>query len=192
MNDKRLRKPTFPDTEFGKIMQRADEIKYTKIYNYEYSYFKKTPNGFREDEYLSHTYGTDRDGYEKWKSSEDAKNLMVGYSGVISAREIINDNNKLVGYVFERKLPDEPWLNDLNIEFDKAWNLFCQLLDIKDEENVKYYLFKDVYAAIRDRGQETIEKLNIMNKVLEKFDEYEQYNDEDDKKFIDFFNKLKG
>ena len=192
--DKRLIKPTFPDTKFGTLMAEADAIKYEHIQNYKYTYFIKTKHGLREDDYLNHTYGDERGGYEDWQQSDDSKNLTTSYSGVTSVRDIYRrDNNEVVGYIFEEKLSDNIWLDELEEKYKAAWTLFCELMEVKDTEMIEYILFKDMHHEYRDLGKDTMDKFNILNKVLYKFDEHhEDYNDEETAQYRKYFDKLKG
>jgi len=194
--DKRLIKPTFPNTKFGILMSEADAIKYEHIQNYKYTYFVKTKHGLREDDYLNHTYGDNREGYEIWQQSEDSADLNTSYSGVTSVRDIYkrdNGNNEVVGYVFEEKLSDSLWLEELEEKYKTAWILFCDLMEVKDEEMIEYILFKDIYSEYRDMGKDTMDKFQILKKIFNRFDEHHaDYNDDETIQYRKYFNKLKG
>jgi len=183
--DKRLRKPTFPDNNIGNLLKQADALKYDKIYNYEYKYYIKTPNGFREDAEINHNYTNDRDGYEKW--GIDNPKLKASYSGVTSVREIYNrENDEVIGCIFETKLNDDLWLKEIDILLETAWQEFVTELSIIDEESIKYFLFSDISLDWRDRGNDRINKFRVLLSCLEKYNDPEEI---DYKKMID---KLKG
>jgi len=186
LKDKRLTKPKFPDTPIGKLLDKADKIKYDKIYNYEYSYFLKTPKGMVSDTETNHKYGNTREGYEKWKN--DNPDLGMSYSGVVSVREMykIDNQSDIVGYMFERKLPDKPWLDEIDKLFDEAWQEFCTELDVSDFDSVEYFLFTDISSDWRNTGEDRISKFKILLSTIEK------YNDPDETDFKKLFDKIKG
>jgi len=192
--DKRLIKPTFPNTKFGILMSEADAIKYEHIQNYKYTYFSKTKHGLREDDYLNHTYGDKREGYEEWGQSEDSVNLTTSYSGVTSVRDIYKrDTNEVVGYIFEEKLSDSIWLDELEEKFKEAWQHFCLIMEVKDEKMIEYILFKNVYSEYRDLGKDTMDKFEILKSVFNKFDkDHIEYEDDETIQYRKYFNKLKG
>jgi len=184
--DKRLRKPTFPDNSIGRLLAQADKIKYDKIYNYEYTYYTRTIHGMREDTTLCHQYGNDRDGYEAW--GNDNPDLRMSYSGVTAVREMYDKNNpdEILGYMFEKKLSNEPWVGEIEELLDEAWQLFITEMNIIDTEAMEYYLFGDVEGDYRDSGADTIRKFNIMLGCIE------QYNDPDELEYKHFIDKIKG
>lgn len=183
--DKRLIKPKFPKTVIGDLLEESDKLKYDKIYNYEYSYYTKTNMGMRDDTTANHKYGNEREGYEEW--SKDNPELSMSYSGVTSVREMYNrKTNEVVGYMFEKKLSNEPWVEVINQKLELAWQEFIRELDIKDTATVEYFLFNDIELDWRDSAQDKIAKFKIMLKTIER------YNDVDEEEFKKFFDKLKG
>ncbi len=183
--DNRLRKPTFPDTTIGGLLKKADKLKYDKIYNYKYSYFIKTPNGMREDIPTNHKYGNERQGYDDW--SKDHSHLAMSYAGVTSVREMYDRKTKeVVGYMFEEKLSNTPWLEEIDVLLEEAWISFCNELNVKDTTAVEYFLFEDMELDWRDNGQDRIMKFKRLINVIE------QYNDEDEENFKHLFDKIKG
>ena len=183
---RRLIKKVFPAGEIGKLFEEADNIKHSKIYNYEYTYYIKTPNGLRLDTPICHKYGDTREGYEQWK--EDHPDLLTGYSGEISARDIYTRDkpHKSVGCMFEKKLPDSGWVSDMEALFEQSWDIFISELDVKDEESMKYFLLSNIEYNFRDEGGEIISKFERIIKCIEK------YNDPDEKPYHDLINKIKG
>lgn len=183
MRDKRLVKPSFPDTKIGQLLEQADTLKYEKIYNYKYSYFTKTPNGMREDTEANHKYGEDREGYEDWKS--DNPNLDMSYSGVTTVRTITT-NKEVVGYMFEEKLPNTPWLEKIDGLLSEAWISFCIELNIVDEPAMEYFLFDGIIGDYRDNGEDRITKFKVLINCINK------YNDEEEQEYKQLIDKIKG
>jgi hypothetical protein len=184
--DKRLRKPIFPNTSIGELLEQADKIKYNKIYNYEYTYYTKTPTGMRKDIPTCHQYGNDREGYEHW--GIDNPDLRMSYAGVTTVREMyhIDKPEEILGYMFEKKLPNKPWIDEIVVLLDEAWQLFITEMDIKDTEAMEYYLFDGIIGDYRDSGQDLISKFNAMIRCIEK------YNDTDEIEYKHFIDKIKG
>ncbi len=183
--DQRLIKPSFPDTIIGNLLKEANQLKYEKIYNYEYSYFTKTNDGLKKDISSNDKYGNDREGYEQW--SQDNPDKSMSYSGVTSIREMSNrKTGEILGYMFEKKLNDNIWLKNIKVLFEKAWKEFCQELNINDSKAMDYFLFNDISYDFRDSGQEIINKFRILLDVIEK------YNDPEELDFKKMIDKIKS
>ncbi len=173
-----------PKNVIDKFLKQAEALNRENLYNFKYEYFVKTLHGYKEDTETNHKYGTTRAGYEQW--CKDNRSLIASYSGVTSVRTITdrsNDDNKEVGCIFETKLKDYTWQKDIAKLVDECFVALCEVLEVKDVDNFKYFIYKDV-PQYNDMDAVYISKLEIM------VDVFEQYGyDEDYKNFID---KIKG
>lgn len=166
------------------FLKQAEKIRHENIHNHKYVYWIKTPNGMRLDDESNHKYGDTRKGYEQWKNEND--NLVAGYSGNVYLRtiETRTPNKKLVGYITEEKLSDEPWKNEIKDLSKQCFEVLCSELGVKDKETFEYFIFADIDAC---RGFETDAELKIKLEAM--VDVYDKYND--DEHFRKLVDKIK-
>lgn len=170
-------------SSIAELEKQARSISKNNAFNYTYEYYKKTPNGMLKDTEFNHEYGDTRKGFEKWK--EDNDNLYANVAKT-SIREIINrTTGSLIGFVFETKESHESWIFEVHELIDKAFEIFCADLEVKDKEAVEMYLFDNVGISFH-RHETLFQKFNIMQTT------YEKYNDPDEESFRKVFDKIKN
>ena len=173
-------KPSASLNIIKQYIKKASEIERENAYNYKYTYWATTPNGMILDTEKNHKYGSTRDGYECWKN-EAPREYTVSYGGVVSLRSVHDrsQDNLIVAYITEEKLSDNSWLKEFEVIADECFIKLCELLEVKDIENFKYFIFSDL-GLFKDS------KMYIHAKLDKMYDVYEEYQfDEDYKALID-------
>lgn len=181
----KIRKRRFePTNEIDWFQKKANKIEYDNIYNYKYTYWVATPNGMRLDDERNHKYGDNRDGYETWQK-EEPQGWIASYSGVTSLRTITdrNNDNRVVGYITEEKLSDEPWKKEIVNLVHDCFERLCEELEVKDRGNFEYFVFNDL-------GFEKDYKLELRTKLDKMVHVYNEY--QEDEEYRAFVDKIKG
>ena len=155
-------------------IKKASEIEKSSANNYKYTYWTTTPNGMILDTEKNHKYGSTRDGYECWKS-EAPREYSVSYGGVVSLRSVHDrkQDDLIVAYITEEKLSDRPWLKEVESIADECFIKLCELLEVKDIENFKFFIFSDL-GLFKDYKMQMRAKLDKMHEVYEDY----QFDDE--------------
>lgn len=164
---------------------RLDISKYntldkSTVYNYEYEYWQKSGEFIiNKDVDRCEKYGTSRKGYENFKNEV---NCSIGYGGVTSLREIIEDK-EVTGYVIEKKLSNTPYIDEARKIYEDQLQEMINFLKVKDEKSFLYYIedhFFDpiISGNVIDYKQGAIS----LNEVLEEYEENED--------FRKYFNKI--
>lgn len=166
---------------FENLYNSVKSIIKINSYNYNYEYYKKTPNGMILDIPTNHQYGSTRDGYDSWK--KDNIELTASYSGITSVRTLTDRSGNIDGYILETKLPDRVWHLELKEKYNEVFLEICKIMDVIDTESFRYFVENDVELS-KDFGTSVMNKLRHLINVCERYD-----YDEDFKKLVD---KIKG
>jgi hypothetical protein len=177
-----LEKRFSPTNVIDTYLQKALSIEHAATNSYKYVYWINTPNGMRLDDEKNHKYGESRKGYDQW--NEDNPSHTASYAGVVSLRTIDDrDNGRKVGYITEEKLSENRW-SEISILVDDCFIALCRELNVKDNENFKYFITTN-FDYFDDGGRmELLDELEVMEQIYVNY-----HNDEEYKRFID---KLKG
>lgn len=173
-------KPSASLNLLKQYIKKASEIERKNAYNYKYTYWAATPNGMVLDTEKNHKYGSTRDGYECWKN-EVAREYNVSYGGVVSLRSVHDrtQDNLIVAYITEEKLSDNSWLKEFEDIADECFIKLCEILEVKDIENFKFFIFSDL-GLFKDS------KMYIHAKLDKMYELYEEYQfDEEFKALVD-------
>ena len=174
-------KPSASLNIIKQYIKKASEIERRKnAYNYKYTYWAATPNGMVLDTEKNHKYGSTRDGYECWKN-EAPREYNVSHGGAVSLRSVHDrtQDNLIVAYITEEKLSDNSWLKEFEVIADECFIKLCELLEVKDIENFKFFIFSDL-GLFKDS------KMHMQAKLDKMYELYEEYQfDEDYKALID-------
>jgi len=137
--------------------------------SYRYKYYEKTENGFQLSS-LNDTVSDSRQDFEKLKK-EYSFNISTG-----SLREMIKDG-EIVGYVIESKAESD--INDIKIEYEKL---------IK-EEFIKIFELNETTIELIDTYISQNADIDLRNYSITKYVWFtkEYVQDEDFKKFVDYF-----
>ena len=167
--------------ELRDIYSKASKINKELIYNYDYAYYDLIEDSIVPNEKLNEKYGNSRKGYELF--GKDNNEYGVGYSGQVSLRELyLRGTNEVVGYITETKKPSRPFIQEAESLYEEAFNKLVELLDVKDEENLNYYINDNNSFDFlsKDRANEFTSKIYFLIETLEQYN-----NDEEFRKFFD-------
>lgn len=180
---KLFKKDFNPKNVIDYYLKKADKIKHDNIYNYEYTYCLKTPNGMLLDNPTNHQYGKSREGFEQWK--ENNPDLHASHNGTIALRPIRHrtDTERVVGYILEEKLSDTAWHNEVLELVDECFEKLCDELQVVDKSIFRYFVFNDT-MGYENYSQELLEKLRMMVHVFEEY--------QDDEEYRNLVDKIKG
>ncbi len=178
-----FKKPFKPKNVIDYYQKKAEEIRQDNLYNYEYTYWMKTPKGMLIDEPTIHEYGSSRAGFEQWKM--DHPTLMASVGGKISIRPIVERScqSRIVGYVTEEQLSDSGWQDEILQLSKDCFDKLCEELDVKDRETFRFFIFHEM-CGYENYADELRAKISAMTDVYESYQ-----NDEEYKQLID---KIKG
>jgi len=172
-------------------LKDIQNIRKDNIYNYEYKYWTGTKNRMYLDETLNDMYGQDRKGYEQYKNDSivlpdgtlsEPGQIDVSYSGVTSLRTVTDrKTNKVIGYITETKLSDNPARDEAKIIFGKQLQAVMNHLEVHDVQSFMYYINQNMpQSDFRDTVDTYLSQVRYL---LELVNDYKE--DEEFREFID-------
>ena len=176
-------------------LKDIQSIRKDNIYNYCYKYWTGDENGMRLDVHMNNKYGQDRKGYEQYKNDSvvlpdgtlsEPGQIDVSYSGVTSLRTVTDrKTNKVIGYITETKLSDNPARDEAKIIFGKQLQAVMNHLEVHDVQSFMYYINQNMPQMDFRNSVDT-----YLNKVRYLLELVKDYND--DEEFREFIDKIKG
>jgi hypothetical protein len=161
------------------------KINMKKSFNYSYTYFDtQLINGNLSYIYSNNKnkiYGDTRKGFEKYKLDKNHE-LLIGYSGEISVRNIIKKNtNEIIGCIFETKLSNNDYIEQINQIYKELKEYTIKELNVIDIDSFNYYLSQNSVYDFNIKSSKEIE-INFL------YDLIKEYNENIE--FQKFFNKI--
>jgi hypothetical protein len=169
--------------QFYELAKELETYKLEAIYNYEY--FMVKDDNLIKYQNLTELYGADRNGFEKFKQTylNSTSNTRIDNSKERSIR-FVRQDGKAIAAVIETTKQIYTSLSQLQSEYERAYDLFKDILKVADHDSFDYWYIKNFYPE--PEYYSIIKGIKNFGTFLTKYNSYDKQ-----KKFIHFVNKLK-
>jgi len=169
--------------ELEKLLKDIKEIYKKDAWNYRYQYFTKSGKDIIYDEKFNDIFGSDRSGYEKYKSENLDSYIEV--SGKVSLREVKDSiSRETIGYITEEKLPGEGSIQRAREIYEETFNIVREILKVKDNESFMFYVIQnEPKYDFKPSINEYIQRTEWLVELVRDY--------ENDEEFRHFLNKIK-
>jgi hypothetical protein len=165
----------------NKYKEKLKKIKQKNLVNYEYEYWSGNDYKMEKNDMANIVYGNTREGYEKYK--RENPDSCIDYADTSLRKVIDKVSNKTIGYITEKKLSSNPYIDEVEKIYKDALEYTKKHLKVEDEDSFMYYVLNNI--EIQDFRRELDNFVTQINRLDELIYKYET-----DEEFKRFFNKI--